>query len=164
MKNPIKLIYNSARETLRKKKYIWLFVIITTFLLSLYILIPVFSISGNSLLFQLSIFTFKDYVVLIPLSLLVSLMITMQIYSYKKRKSMKEIGKGVVGGYSGIVAGVFGTASCSSCVAAIFGFLGIGSVLFLIKYQWYVVGISAAIIILSLYLTSSSIEKNCEAC
>jgi len=159
MKNPIKLIYNSTKEILSKKSYKLLFLFIAVIVLAIYIIIPVFSIPGNDFLFQLSIFTFKDFIVLIPFSLLVSLMISMQIYSYKQRKSLRLVGKSVVGGYSGIVAGVFGTASCSSCVAAIFGFLGTGSVLFLIANQWWVVSIAGLLVILSLYLTSIGIDK-----
>lgn len=164
MKNPVKLVYKSAKEALSKRNYLIMFLIIFVLIIIINILIPVFTIPGNTILFQLSIFGFKDYLVLVPISFLVSLMITMQVYSYKKRKSLKEVGKSVVGGSSGLVAGVFGTASCSSCIAVLFGFLGLGTVYFLIKYQWYVVGISAAIVLLALYLTSLNIEKNCGVC
>jgi len=160
MKNPIKIIYNSTKEILSKKNYLLLFLIIAIIVLAIYITIPVFTITGNDFLFQLSIFTFKDYVVMIPFSLLVSLMISMQIYSYKQRRSLRIVGKSIVGGYSGIVAGIFGTASCASCVAAIFGFLGTGSVLFLIANQWWVVSIAGLLVLLSLYLTSIGIDKN----
>ena len=166
MKNPFKIIYKSSKEILSKKNYLSLFLIITLLLLAAYVLIPVFTIPGNDILFQLSIWKFKDYAVLIPLSFLVSLMITMQVYSFKQKRknTLNETGKSVVGGYSGIIAGVFGTASCSSCVAAIFGFLGTGSVLFLIEYQWYVVAGSIALVLLSLYLSSLNVQKKCGVC
>lgn len=165
MENPL-IIYQSSKEILSKKSYFILFSSTVLIMFLAYILIPVLSIPGNTILFQLSIWKLKDYAVIIPLSFLVSLMITMQVYSFKQKREnrLKETGKSVVGGYSGIVAGVFGTASCSSCVAAIFGFLGTGSVFFLIKYQWYVVTISIILVLLSLYLSSMNIQKNCKAC
>ena len=89
-------------------------------------------------------------------------MISMQIYNYKLKKSIKKAGGAVAGGFSGFIAGIFGTASCASCVAAIFGFLGLGTVFFLIEYQWYIVGISLLFILLSIYFTSLSIEKDCK--
>lgn len=162
----IMVIYSASKGMLAEKYYLHLFLLIILLMLAVYVIIPVFSIPGNTVLFQLSIWEIKDYVVIIPLSFLVSLMITMQVYIFrqKRKNTMKEMGKSVVGGYSGIVAGVFGTASCSSCVAAIFGFLGTGTVFWLIKYQWYVVALSAILVLLSLYLSSSSIQKSCENC
>ena len=101
---------------------------------------------------------------MITLSSLIGLMVSMQVYVYKIKKSAKGVGRGAVGGFSSIMAGLFGTASCSSCVAALFGFLGVGTVFFLIQYQWYIVGISLFLMLISIYFTSLSIEKNCEAC
>jgi len=164
MKNPIKIIYKSAKEILSKKNYLILFLSITLLMIVIFILIPVLTIPGNDISFQLSTFTIKDYIALVPLASLISLMFSMQIYSRKRKKSMREAGKGAVGGSSGIIAGIFGTASCPMCVAAIFGFLGIGAVLFLVKYQWYVFGLSSSLVLISLYLTSLNIEKNCEEC
>ena len=166
MIQPLGTIYSSSKSLLSNKSYVRLLLLVTITILAAYIIIPVLTIPSNSILFQLSIWEFKDYAVLIPLSFLVGLMITMQVYIFKQKKknAVKETGKSVVGGYSGIVAGVFGTASCSSCVAAIFGFLGTGTVIGLIKYQWYVVIGSVALVLLSLYLSSLSIEKNCKGC
>ncbi len=164
MNNPIKIIINSSKRTLHDKNYFLTFLIITLMFLSAFVLLPVLSIPGNSLSFQLGIFTFWNYVLMILLSGLIGLMISMQIYVYKIKKSVRGVGRGVVGGFSSIAAGLFGTASCASCVAAIFGFLGAGTVLFLIEKQWYIVGISLALVLLSIYLTSLNIEKNCETC
>ena len=166
MIQPLGTIYSSSKSLLSNKSYARLLFLVVITILAVYIMIPVLTIPSNTILFQLSIWEFKDYAVLIPLSFLVGLMITMQVYVFKQRKKskVKETGKSVVGGYSGIVAGVFGTASCSSCVAAIFGFLGTGTVIGLIKYQWYVVIGSVALVLLSLYLSSLSIEKNCKEC
>jgi hypothetical protein len=166
MKNQITIVYNSSKEMLSKKPYFLSFLLLILLMFALYVIIPVFSIPGNTILFQLSIWEFKDYAVIIPLSFLVALMITMQVYVFKQKKknTMRETGKSVVGGYSGIVAGVFGTASCSSCVAAIFGFLGTGGVLFLVRYQGYVVAISLILVLLSLYLSSISLQKECKIC
>jgi len=164
MNNPIKTMYESSKNVLDSKGNFRIFLISTTLFLAVFIFLPVILIPGNSLIFQLGIFTFWNYVLMILLAGLIGLMISMQVYIYKIKKSVRGSGKGVIGGFSGFVAGIFGTAACSSCVAAIFGFLGLGTVFFLIKYQWYVVGISLALVLLSIFMSSLSIEKNCEVC
>ena len=164
MKNPIKIIYKSSKEILSKKNYLLLFLSITLLMVAIFILIPALTIPGNDIKYQLSLFTVKDYIALVPLASLISLMFSMQIYAHKRKESMRAAGKGTVGGSSGIIAGIFGTASCPMCVAAIFGFLGTGAVVFLVKYQWYVFGLSSSLVLVSLYLTSLNIEKNCEEC
>ena len=165
MSNPITIIYNASSKVLHSKKYFKWFVISSVLFLALFLLLPVFLTPGNSLAFQLTdVFTPLNYVLMIFLSLLIGLMISMQFYVNNIKKSLKSTGKGIVGGFSGFVAGIFGTAACSSCVAAIFGFLGLSTVLFLIEYQWYIVGISVSLILISIYLLSNAIEKNCEVC
>jgi len=151
MKNPITTIYNASKKVLKEK--LITFLLITIGMFAIFLLIPVISIPGNSIPFQFSIWKVKDYLVLIPMSLLISLLFTMQLYAFK----LKKAGKCVVGGYSGVVAGVFGTASCASCVAAIFGFLGAGAVFTLIQYQWYVVSIALALVLVSLFLAARDI-------
>ena len=161
MKNRLKIIYDASKEVLQSKKYSRIFLLLSALIVVVYILIPVFTIAGNDLLFQLSVFTLKDWFLIVPLSLLIGLMITMQVYNYKKTK-MLNAGKGIVGSSSGIIAGLFGTAGCSSCLASVFGFLGIGNILFLLEYQAYVVASSLALILGSLYFTSKKITCGSE--
>lgn len=156
-------MYSASKEVLQNKKYFGLFLLLSVLMIAIYILIPVFAISGNDLLFQLSVFTIKDWLLIVPLSGLIGLMITMQVYGYKKKKSL-NVGKGVVGSSSGIIAGLFGTAGCSSCLASLFGFLGVGNIFFLLEHQVYVVSISFVLIMVSLYFTSKKItcEGECK--
>jgi len=92
------------------------------------------------------------------------IMIPMQLYSNHLKKSLKNIKGGIIGGLSAFIAGIFGTAACSSCIAVFFGFLGIGGVLFLARYQWYIVGGSAILILISIYLLAKKINNDCEVC
>jgi len=163
MKNPINVIYFASGKVLAKRSYKISLIIIAIFIMFALTLIPVLAIPGNSILFQLSIWGFKDYAVLVPLSFLMALMINMQVYNFGNIKSIKKQG-GLFGVFPGVIAGVFGTASCSSCVAAIFVFLSAGSIVFLLEYQWHIVAGSVLLVLLSIYLTSISMERSCEAC
>lgn len=160
--NP-KIIFDAFKEVLGRRNYLLGFFISNIIFLSVFILLPTFLIPANSLAFQLSIFTIKDYLLLLSLSALSSLLIVMQIYVYKKAKAIQST-KVALQGSSAIIAAIFGTASCSSCLAAIFGFLGIGSVLFLIAYKNFIVAGSILIILISLYYASIKVKGVCDGC
>lgn len=165
MNNPINIIYKSSKKVFKSNGYLKIFLISMVLFLAIFILLPTYLTPGNDLKYQLTeVFTYWNYFLMILISASLGLMISMQIYSHRLKKSLKCAGKGVVGGFSGFVAGIFGTAACSSCVAAIFGFLGLGTVFFLIEYQPYIVGGSLLLVLISIYLTSVGIEKNCEVC
>ena len=162
MNNPIKYIYKASKKILSNTKYLISFIVIAVVLFGIFVLIPVLTIPGNDLLFQLDVFTFKDYALLIFLAVFMSLMIAMQVFSYQVKKSAAKATSGTAAMVPGFTAALFGTASCSSCVAAIFGVFGIGTVLFLIQYQWYIVGFSFLLVGISIYFSSVSIEKRCK--
>ena len=150
-------IISASKEVLSSKNYLMVFVALTIAFSSVFVFIPILLIPANSLLFQLSVFIIRDYALLSTLSLLIGLMITMQVYSYKKTKQL-QAGKSIIGSSSGIIAGLFGTAGCSSCLASIFGFLGAGNVFFLLEHQTYVVTASIMLILISLYFTARKIN------
>jgi hypothetical protein len=156
-------IITASKEVLSKKNYLISFIALIFIILAVFILIPVFLIPANSLLFQLTVFTIKDYVLLTVLSILTSLIIVMQVFSYKEAKFCSS-GKTAVSGGSAIIAALFGTASCASCLVAVFGFLGIGTVFFLVEYQWFIVGIAILIMLVSLYFTSLKLNEVCTSC
>ncbi len=156
-------IINASKQVLSRRNYLILFIALIFIILAVFISIPVFLIPVNSLLFQLTVFTTKDYILLTILSVLTSLIIVMQIFSYKQAK-LYSSGRTAIGGGSAIVAALFGTASCSACLAAVFGFLGIGTVLFLVEYQWFIVGIAILIMLVSLYFTSLKLNGVCDSC
>lgn len=158
----LKTIITACTKVLEKKNYIIAFIAMVLFFFSIFILMPVFFIPANTLSTQLTIFRVKDYALLILLSTLASLLIVMQAFSYKHAKQCSP-GKAVVGSGSAIVAALVGTASCASCLIAVFGLLGlgIGAVSLLIKYQWIIVSIGIGLILISLYFTSVKIAGVC---
>ena len=162
--NPNQII-RASKQVLNERNYFITFIVLIFVIFAVFILIPVFLIPENSLFFQLTIFTIKDYVLLTILSILTSLLIVMQVFFYKQAK-LYSLGKTAVGGGSAIVAALFGTASCASCLVAVFGFLGlgIGIVLFLVKYQWIIVSIAIILMLTSIYLTSLKINGVCDSC
>jgi len=133
-----------------------------------FILIPVSAIPGNDFAFQLSIFTPKDFALLTVLAPLISLVVTMQIFIFRRNKDIKENLKsasvGAAGSYSGVIATVFATASCSSCVAVLFGFLGTGAVFFAVENRRLFVLLAISLLLVSLYFAARKINKVCYSC
>lgn len=135
--------------------------------LLLFIYIPVTKIPGNSFSFQISIFTFKDWFSLIALSLLSSLSLTMNVFVFdqenKSRLTKSSFGRGSLGIIYGFIGSIFGpTASCASCVGSIFGFLGVGAVIFMIRYQTYILLTFVILILFSIYYTSLRVLGICK--
>jgi hypothetical protein len=130
--------------------------------------VPVVAIPGNDFAFQLNISATKDYALLTILAPLISLVITMQIFIFRRNKNIKDnlksAGVGVTGSYSGIIATVFATASCSSCIAVLFGFLGTGAAFFAVENRWLFVTLAIGLMLISLYFAARKINKACTSC
>lgn len=154
-------IITASKNVLTNRNYLLSFIVLMFAIFAVFISIPVFLIPANSLSFQLTVFTIKDYLLLSVLSVLASLLITMQIFTYKQAKICSP-GNVATSSGSAIVAALFGTASCSACLAAVFGFLGLGTVFFLVEYQWFIVGVAIILILISLYFTSLRLNGVCD--
>ncbi len=159
-------IWFGIRETMQYKKYQLIFLAISVVLLSLFVLIPVLSVEGNTPLFQLALFTPVDLVVLGVLTLISSLYMTMQIYVMRTGRKVQGVGGAVGGAFGALFAGITGTAFCASCLAPLFAIFGIGfgGLIFVLEYRLYfVVGI-LIIMLIALYLTARKIKRVCKAC
>lgn len=155
----------AVNEVLSKPRYLISFIVISFVVFLLFTLMQVYSIPGNSLEFQLSIFTAQDYILLSVLSILTSLLLLMHTYIHMKAKtSSADAGSAAIGSSSGVIAALFATAGCASCLTAVFGFLGVGTVFALVEYQWVIVSVGIAIMAISLYLTSQKLNGVCKTC
>jgi len=158
----------AIKTVLSKKWYLFSFLALVPLVFLFFVYIPVRSIPGNSLEFQLGIFSHRDYTTLTIFSLLTSLFLIMQAFIFRNSLNSKDklvsLGKGGIGGYVAIIGSIFGTASCSSCLAALFGFLGFNTLLFLVERQWYIVSGAIILLLISLYFVSKKINGICDIC
>lgn len=158
----------AAQQVLSSKNYLFGLLILAFAIFWLLLYIPVRTIPGNDFAFQLSILTAKDRILLIALSVLTALSIVMNIFVLRNKPtiqtSLSMAGQGGTGFLSGIIASVFGTASCGLCVASLFGFLGIGAVFFLLQYKQWITSIAILLFIISLYFTSRKVLGICDNC
>lgn len=161
-------ITNATKTVLSKRDYLLTFFVLAILVFLLFIFLQVWTIPGNSLSFQLKVLTFPNYLLMSIISILVSLFLTMQAFTfrdvYTAQTRMASMGTGGTVGYLGVFAAILGTATCASCILALFGFLGFGSIVFLLKNQAYVVGLSIAVLLISLYFLSRKVNGICENC
>ena len=153
---------------IRDRNYTIFLFIVWLVLFGLMFYLPVRTVPGNTLAFQAVIFGFKDYLFLGVASFLSAFIITIQVKIFRQRRSDRTMvgnaALGSAGFLSGIVSSVFGTATCSLCVAALFGFLGANSVIFLVNNKIYVVFGSLALLGLSTFLSLKKLNNSCDVC
>ncbi len=159
------LIVHATRTVLAEKRFFILFFLVVGTLLWFFLYIPVRNIPGNDFRFQLSILTPRDITFLIILSSLTALSIVMNLYVLSQRFNFKStvglVGQGGFGSLVGMIGSIFGTASCSSCVVSLFGFLGIGGVFFLLHYKQAIALAAMTIMLASLHFSSKSVLGVC---
>lgn len=164
----MKQVIIANKTVFSNKMYLLGFLALTPLIFYLFVLIPVKTIPFNTLQFQLSIFTGRDYALTILFSILLSIFLIMQVFVIRNRTSSKtvlsSITTGGVGGYIAAVGAIFGTAACASCLFAILGFLGASTVFTLLSYQWYVVSGAILVLLVSIYFLSKKVNGICESC
>jgi hypothetical protein len=158
------IIFSAAIRVLSHKKYALLLLVLFFAMLFVFVSIPVFTIAGNSLGKQLSISTTRDYVIMLVLAVLSALSMTFQIYASRRTgQTIKAMGESSASGLGAVLAAVSGTAFCASCLAPLFGFFGMSfaSVLFVLRYRFYIIAFVVGLLLLSIYLSAQKIQKVC---
>ncbi len=144
------------------------FTLISGLLFSAYLFLPVWLTPGNDLAFQLSILLPRDYVMFGALSMTTALLVLMQVFVSRRKRETKSallaVGGSGVGVGSAIFGGLLATAACTSCVAALIGFLGAGSVFFVLKNQWAFVAGALFLVFAGLFYSARRVEGYCADC
>jgi len=166
MKNPLPIMFSAAKTIFASRKYKLSFAVIATVFVLAYIFFPVLHMSGKSVSAQLSSLSFYDYLLFAALSVAVSLLVSAQIFLFfrSKKGRIAALGQGGVGAFSAFFSAILATAVCFSCVAAVLGFLGAGSVFFITEHKIPIITGVIVFILISLYFSALRIEGLCEKC
>lgn len=166
----MKQIYLAIINVFKERNYFLAFLLISIVFFGLFIYIPVVTIPGNDLGFQLSIYSQRDYILMFLLAVLVGLSVSLQVYIFRKQKEERNLaqstGQIAVSGISGVFGAIVGTAACASCLAFFLGLIGLGtgSVLFVLNNQSYFLTGAVIIMLISLYFTARKVNDVCETC
>lgn len=166
MSNPFATVVSASKTVLGNGKYRLWFALLTSALVVLYVVLPVWLTPGNTFSLQLGLFAPRDYLLFLTLSAVTALLILMQAFLFiRSRKGrVGAIGQGGVGVFSALFAGLLATAACASCIAAVVGFLGAGSVFFIVGHQPYFVYGGILLVLVGLYFSARRVERYCEHC
>ncbi|MDO8553394.1 MAG: hypothetical protein Q7S22_01190 [Candidatus Micrarchaeota archaeon] len=164
-------MFKSLKTVLSNKRYFLVWLVLSLVFLFIYIVLPINLTPGNTLDFFLRITPLWQLFVLSSLAMIIALMITMQLYVRGvlnvKKGTTKTVAVGIFTSLSSAVSGLFSSVTCSSCVAGLFAFLGVGSsfTFLLLQYQWEISAISFILAFTSIYYSTKRIAgKACEFC
>jgi hypothetical protein len=148
-----------------RPRYVALAAVLSAASFAFYVSVPVLSVPGNSYGFFFESTPATDIAVIAALSALMGIVLSMQAYAWGNRaETARDAGIGLAGFFSGAVSSIFASATCASCVSALFSFIGFGGVVFLTEHKAEVTAITAGIVMLSFYLTSRRIAGKCDSC
>lgn len=163
-------IINLAIKTILSKwTYRVALAVLSILLVTLYISIPVATIPGNTLSFQMGLYTPIEFVLFALLSLTTSLLILLQIFIFSHLHEQKQKGRVIAQGGAGILSGIFaGILTSITCVPCVIGFLGIfgslSTIIIISEYQAYFAFAALLIVIWGIYYTSLSVTGRCKTC
>ena len=166
----MKNIYLAIKEVFQIRSYLLVFLVSAAALFLSLIAIPFFTIPGNTIAFQLKIFTTQNYLLMAFLSALAGLNLALSWYGFAQQKKLDSASQSIAGGAVSTIAGIFGAvvgvASCLGCLVALLGLvgLGVGSALFILKNQSYFLLGAIALMLFSLYFAARKVNKICTSC
>jgi len=158
-------IYLAIKTVLRARISLLIFVVVAIVFFGLFVVIPVATIPGNTILFQLSIFRTQDYALMIFLAILTGLNFAMQVFSWRQGRARSQaVTQGAASGLLGVFGAVVGTAACASCLASLFALIGLGtgSVFFVLKNQSLFLGGAILLMLIAIYLSAKKVSKFCD--
>lgn len=148
-----------------ERRYITITALAFLFFLSLNYYALVYAVSGSSLTIFIETSAWWQIALPLLLSALIAILVGMQAWMLRKhftKSTMTEASTGVFSSFAGMMGSVFGSAGCLSCLTTLFGFLGTGTLLFLAKYRYPLIGGSMLMLLFSIYMTAKNIT--CDAC
>ncbi len=145
--------------------YLALAAILSFLFFALYIAIPVITIPGNDVAFHLSATPQLELILNAILSVVMGILFSMQIYSWRNRMGdFTNAGFSFAGLFSGGISTLFASASCAGCVGALFSFIGFSGITFLLEHKMEIMLGTFAIALIALHFTSNKINGNCRSC
>jgi hypothetical protein len=167
---PMKNIHLAIKKVFQTRSYLLIFFVSAAALFLSLVAMPLFTIPGNTIAFQLKIFTTQNYLLMAFLSTLAGLNLALSWYGFAQQKKLGSTSQSIAGGAVSTITGIFGavvgTASCLSCLVALLGLvgLGVGSALFILKNQSYFLFGAIALMLCSLYFAARKVNKVCTSC
>lgn len=164
------MIVSAISTALHQKTSLLAGAIAAVLFFALFVALPIWTIPGNSLAFQLKIFRPYDYALMGILAILVGLTVSLETYSGRRRRGADDGARlavqGTLSGGLGVFAAVVGTATCGSCLAVLFGLLGLGaaSTFFVLQNQQTFLLAAMGVMLIALFVAARRVSRVCRSC
>lgn len=134
-------------------------------LLAFYLSVPVLFIPGSSYRSVIMMMSLPEQLSTILLSALMGAVTAMQVFAWRNNAHrLSHAGAGLAGLVSGSLSVLFSTASCASCMSALFSLVGFGGLMFFFQHRSEMMALTFVILAASFYLTSKRIAGKCASC
>jgi len=155
--------FDAVKLTVRSRKHLGIVIASSLFMLLLAVLIPTILIPGNSIDYQISLFTWDSALLTILFSVLFGISMGMHSYASHIRKLRKSaaIGERVGTGFFSITGTLFASKLCPICLSAIFSFVGLGAsaVFFVLSFRFPILIASILLVLISIYFAGKRIKN-----
>jgi hypothetical protein len=152
-------VIESGKKIFTQKLYLPIFLVLCGILYSSLVFLP-----GKNIKF----FNIFDYSLIFILSVLTVYSLIIHSFLFFKQKSLKSavlvLGQGGMGSISGIIASAFTTATCAACLSGILGFLGVGTLYFLLDNRLLITLTTIILLLVSIYFASQKVLGICKVC
>lgn len=166
MRYHLSIVIKALKTVFQNKIYV-LGIAVTALLVFISVItVPLLTVPGNDLWFQLSIMPFRDYSAIAFLCILtgISIMLNLYVFQRENAKKVQRISLMSINGVIGFTSSFFGSVTCVACSSTILGFLGLGIMTMLLQYRLVIMLLSGFFILLSIYFTSRKILNFCNVC
>lgn len=161
-------MWKATRLVLGTPRYMTSLGGLTVLLFAAYVFLPVWLTPSNDLSFQLSVLLPRDHALFAALSVITALLILMQTYVQirvrRRRTAITAVGSGGVSVASAMFGGLLATTACTACIAALLGFLGAGSVFFVLEHQTIIVTVALVLVAVGLVFSARRVMGYCDSC
>lgn len=134
---------------------------------SLYLLVPVWLVPGNSLLFSLSQLSLLNTALLGLLAFTTGVLFTFELFAFRKSQSNRVVSAstGSAGLLASLAGGILAAASCGCGVGILLGVIGLGGgTVFVVANQTYIVVGMLLIVLVGVYFSARRAAGICATC
>ncbi len=162
--NELTAAYTALKYVFKEKNFITIFIVLSVFFIASYTFLSSLLESYGKTVFSIASFSIFDYVILVSLGLLTSLLILLQIFIfiYNKTPRINAVEKSVVSIVLLLPTTILSV--CNQCSYSAVSFLGSDGALFLSEYKMYFIYSGIALTIVTLYTSILNLQGYCNTC
>lgn len=151
----------------RERIYVAISVASSLVFLSLYLLVPVWTVPGNTIAFELGLLTLVDYALLGALALMTGVLLSLEVSALRRSRSngLRSAGEGSIGLVASLTGGVLTAASCGCGLGILLGIVGLGGgAIFVATHQTAIVVGMLSVVTIGLYFSARRAAGLCATC